>query len=153
MVRVGRLSLLLIRQDLLHPSDLAVFEPHFDPAGMESGGCEDILYDPDRSVAGSLVFFQDDRDALSGSNVTAILAVHICSVYSSNAGVPILACLMPSWKPAAHAASTAGKFDLKTALAQFFEQKLPVVPLDLYHTVFYRAPGPALCLELSFKFL
>ncbi len=49
--------------------------------------------------------------------------------------------------------STAGEFDLKTALAQLFEQKLPVVALDLYHTVSYRAPGPALRLELSFKLL
>jgi len=120
---------------------------------MESGGCEDIPYNPDRSVAGPLVFFQDDCDALSGSNVTAILAVHIYSVYSSVADVPALACLTGFMEASGERGSTAGEFDLPTALAKLFEQKLPVVALDLYHTVFYSAPGPALCLELSFKLL
>jgi hypothetical protein len=35
----------LIRKDLLHPSDLAVFQPHLDPARMEGGGCEDFTSD------------------------------------------------------------------------------------------------------------
>ena len=47
----------------------------------------------------------------------------------------------------------SGKLDFKTPFAQLFEQNVPVVALDLYHTVFYRATRPALCLELSFKFL
>jgi hypothetical protein len=118
---------------------------------MKGGRCENILYNPDRPDAGSLVFFQDDCDALTGSNVNAILAVHICSVYSFVAGVPALACLMGFMEARGARGSPAGEFGLKTALAQLFEQKLPVVALDLYHTVFYRAPGPALCLELSFK--
>ena len=86
----------LVRKHLLHPSDLAVFQPHFDPARMESGGCQDILYNPDRPDAGSLVFFQDDCDALSRSNFNAILAVHRCSVYSSVASALAAAWLMVS---------------------------------------------------------
>ena len=86
----------LIRKHLLHPSDLAVFQAHFDPAGMENGGRENVFYNPDRPDAGSLVFFQDDCDALSGSNFNTILAVHRCSVYSSVAGVLAAAWLMVS---------------------------------------------------------
>ncbi|SPF33060.1 hypothetical protein SBDP1_110004 [Syntrophobacter sp. SbD1] len=47
--------------------------------------------------------------------------------------------------------SPAGKFDLPTAVAKLFEQYVAVVALDLYHTVFYCASGPALCLELFSK--
>jgi hypothetical protein len=47
--------------------------------------------------------------------------------------------------------SPAGKFDFPTAVPQLFQQNVPVVALDLYHTVFDCAPGPALCLELSSK--
>jgi len=76
VISASHLYSLLIRKDFLYPSDPAVLQPHFDPARMEGGRSKDILYNPDRSAAGSLVFFQDDCDALSGSNVTAILAVH-----------------------------------------------------------------------------
>lgn len=86
----------LVRKHLLHPSDPAVFQPYFDPARMEGGGCEDVSYNPDRPDAGSLVFFQDDCDALSRPNFNAILAVHICSVYSSVAGALAAAWLMVS---------------------------------------------------------
>ena len=40
-IRPSQNNVLLVRKDLLYPSDLAVFELHFDPAGMEGGGCED----------------------------------------------------------------------------------------------------------------
>jgi len=49
------------------------------------------------------------------------------------------------------ARDSPGKFDLPTAVTQLFEQNVPVVALDLYHAVFYRTAGTALCLELSSK--
>jgi hypothetical protein len=32
----------LVRKHLLHPTDLAVFQPHFDPVRMEGGRCQDF---------------------------------------------------------------------------------------------------------------
>jgi hypothetical protein len=78
---VCQLSLFLIRKDLLHPSYLAVFQPHFDTARMEWGGCKDILHDPNCPFTGALVFFKNNFDALSGSNIAALLTVH-CTLSS-----------------------------------------------------------------------
>jgi hypothetical protein len=78
-------TILLIRKDLLYPSNLAVFQPHFDPARMEWGGCKDILHDPNCPFAGSLVLFENNFDALSGSNVAALLTVH-CALSFAAAG-------------------------------------------------------------------
>jgi hypothetical protein len=82
-------SPLFIRKDLLHPPDLSVFQPHFDPARMMGCGSQDILHHPDGSVAGSLISFQDDCDALTDMNVFANLAVHMDSgsVFSERAGI------------------------------------------------------------------
>ncbi len=75
-VPASQMSLLLVRKDLLYPSDPAVIQPHFDPARMEKGGCKDILHDSNGAFAGSLVLFQNNFDALSGPNVAALLTVH-----------------------------------------------------------------------------
>lgn len=69
----------LVRKDLLHPADPAIIQSHLDSAGVVGGGREYILHNPDRSAAGSLILLQDDFDALTGSNVFPILAVHIFS--------------------------------------------------------------------------
>jgi hypothetical protein len=140
--------LLLVRKDLLYPTDPPILQSHLDAARVVGGRRQDILYNPDRSVAGSLVLFQDDRDVLTGTNVLAILAVHIGSdalFYEP----PALACSMAFCEIHGVRVSPAGKLDLPTAVAQLLQQNMAVVALDLYHTVFNTAPGPALCLELS----
>ncbi len=63
-------------------SDLAVNQPHLDPARMEGGRCQDILHDPNGAFAGSLVLFQNDLDALSRSNGAALSAVHTDEEFS-----------------------------------------------------------------------
>jgi hypothetical protein len=68
--------LLLVRKDLLYPSDPPIFQSHLDAARVVGGRRQDNLHNPDRSVAGSLVLFLDNCDALTGTNVAAILAVH-----------------------------------------------------------------------------
>ena len=66
----------LVRQDLLHPPDLSVNQPHFDPARMKRGRSKDVLYDPDGAFAGSLVLFQNNFDSFSGPNFASMLTIH-----------------------------------------------------------------------------
>jgi len=66
----------IVRKHLLHPPDLSVFEPYLDPTRMKGGRSKNILHGPNGSFAGSLVLFQNNCDALSGPNVTALLTAH-----------------------------------------------------------------------------
>lgn len=70
----------LVRKDPLYSPDPAIIQSHLDPARVVRGGREYILHNADRSAAGSLILFQDDFDALTGSNVFPILTVHIFSL-------------------------------------------------------------------------
>jgi hypothetical protein len=69
------MRLLLVYEDPLDSSDSTIVQPHLDPARMISGGCQDILDNLDGSVAGSLVFFQDNLDPHTGSDGVALLSV------------------------------------------------------------------------------
>jgi hypothetical protein len=68
--------LLLVRKNLLYPSDPAILQPHFDPMRMEGGICQNVLHHSSGAFACSLVLFQDNFDELSGPNTAALLTVH-----------------------------------------------------------------------------
>lgn len=74
----------LVREDLLYSPDTAIIQSHLDPARVVGGGREYILYNPDRSAAGSLILLQDDLDSLTGSNILPILAIHTFSLQTES---------------------------------------------------------------------
>jgi len=105
----------------------------------------------DRSVARSLIFFQNDFDALTGTNVFAILAVHAVPppLLSKR---PSMAWSMAFCEARGARASPADKLIFQPRLLNS-SSKTCGGHLDLYHTVF-SVPRPALalsCLPSSFS--
>jgi len=47
-------------QNILYPSHFPAFETYLDSVGMAGGFRQDVLYNPRRTRARALVFFQDD---------------------------------------------------------------------------------------------
>lgn len=71
-------------QNLLYSPDLAVIQPHFDPAGMESGRGQYIFDHTDGPFACALIFFQNNLNPHSGMNIASLLPTHHClSLYAA----------------------------------------------------------------------
>jgi hypothetical protein len=105
---------------------------------MIGGRSEDIFDNPDGSLAGSLIFLQDDFDTHTGSNAVALLSIH--DAFSLLEGFTT------------ERGSAAGTFDRPTAFSQLFEHHIPVITLDFNHTVAHGAPSAAPCFELAPEF-
>ena len=69
-------TLLLLRQDCLHSPNLTGIQPHFDPARMVLGRSQDVLHNPDRSLAAALILLQDNFNAQARPNIFALLSSH-----------------------------------------------------------------------------